>query len=161
MQVAWAAVDQLLNELRNIGSSSPFGGEIPNLLFAGNLAGQEKPKKTCTTLDQYTSQTSIRIIRTFWEWFFPTRSFRQQLLAFRNLWRFRASVSGVQAYSATYCLPSKSDSLFGVEDGPLSQVNELTYERSRVVRTSQTSDFIPRAPPYTWSRVTSPTTLEP
>lgn len=52
MQIARAAVDQLLDKFRNIRARSPFSRQIPNLLFAWNLASQEKPKETCAELDR-------------------------------------------------------------------------------------------------------------
>jgi len=46
VEVAWAAVDELLNELGDIGAGSPFCREIADLLLGWDLAGQEKPEKT-------------------------------------------------------------------------------------------------------------------
>jgi hypothetical protein len=46
VQVAGAAVDQLLDELGHVGAGRPLGREIADLLLRGNLAGQEKPEKT-------------------------------------------------------------------------------------------------------------------
>ncbi len=43
---AGAAVDKLLNELGEVGASSPFSRKIANLLLRGNLAGQEQPEET-------------------------------------------------------------------------------------------------------------------
>lgn len=47
---AGAAVDELLNELGEIGASSPLGRQVANLLLRGDLTGQQKPEKTCSPL---------------------------------------------------------------------------------------------------------------
>ena len=44
VKVSWAAVDELLDEFGNFGTSSPVGGEVADLLFAGNFTSQEKPE---------------------------------------------------------------------------------------------------------------------
>lgn len=67
VQVIRAAVDELLNELGHIGTSGPFGGEIADLLLAGNLAGQQQPEET------------------FRERLLAAGSFGKQLLALGNL----------------------------------------------------------------------------
>jgi hypothetical protein len=41
-----AAVDELLNELGDIGASSPLGRQITDLLLGGDLTGQQKPEET-------------------------------------------------------------------------------------------------------------------
>lgn len=46
VEVGGAAVDELLDELGDIGTGGPVGRQIANLLFGGNLAGQEKPEET-------------------------------------------------------------------------------------------------------------------
>lgn len=43
---AGAAVDKLLEELRELGASSPLSRESTNLLLRGELAGQEEPEET-------------------------------------------------------------------------------------------------------------------
>ena len=40
-----AAVDQLLDELGNIGASGPVGGEVADLLLGRNLASEKKPEE--------------------------------------------------------------------------------------------------------------------
>jgi hypothetical protein len=47
VKVARAAVDELLNELRDIGAGSPLGGQVADLLLARDLAGKKKPEETC------------------------------------------------------------------------------------------------------------------
>lgn len=47
VQSGRAAIDQLLNELGQIGASGPICREGTNLLFAGDFTGQEQPEKTC------------------------------------------------------------------------------------------------------------------
>lgn len=46
VEVGRAAVDQLLDELGNVGAGSPLGGQVADLLLGGNLAGEEQPEKT-------------------------------------------------------------------------------------------------------------------
>lgn len=46
VQVRGAAVDELLDELGHIGTGSPLGRQVADLLLGGNLAGQEKPEET-------------------------------------------------------------------------------------------------------------------
>jgi hypothetical protein len=41
-----AAVNELLNELGEVGAGSPLGGEVANLLLGGNLTGEEEPEET-------------------------------------------------------------------------------------------------------------------
>jgi hypothetical protein len=43
---AGAAVDELLNELGDIGARSPLSGQSADLLLGGDLAGQEQPEET-------------------------------------------------------------------------------------------------------------------
>ena len=46
MEITGAAVDELLDEFGNFGTSGPLGGEVADLLLAGNFTSQEKPEKT-------------------------------------------------------------------------------------------------------------------
>lgn len=46
MEVARAAVDELLNVLGKLRASSPLGREVADLLLRRNIAGKEKPEKT-------------------------------------------------------------------------------------------------------------------
>jgi hypothetical protein len=46
VEVGRAVVDELLDELGEVGAGSPLGGEGANLLLSGDLAGQEKPEET-------------------------------------------------------------------------------------------------------------------
>jgi hypothetical protein len=39
-------VNELLDELGDVGAGSPLGGQVANLLLSGDLAGQEKPEET-------------------------------------------------------------------------------------------------------------------
>lgn len=41
-----AAVDELLNELGEVGAGSPLSGEVADLLLRGNLTGEEEPEET-------------------------------------------------------------------------------------------------------------------
>lgn len=42
----WAAVDELLNELGDVGAGSPLGRQVADLLLAWDLTGQEQPEET-------------------------------------------------------------------------------------------------------------------
>jgi hypothetical protein len=46
VEVARAAVDELLDELGDVGTGSPLSGEVADLLLGGDLAGQKKPEET-------------------------------------------------------------------------------------------------------------------
>ena len=46
VEVAGAAVDELLDELGDVGAGSPLGGQVADLLLGGDLAGEEEPEKT-------------------------------------------------------------------------------------------------------------------
>lgn len=52
VKIIRAAVDELGNELRDVGAGSQFGGQITNLLLAWNLAGQKEPEQTYCWLTQ-------------------------------------------------------------------------------------------------------------
>jgi hypothetical protein len=43
---AGAAVDELLNELGDVGAGSPLSRQVANLLLGGDLASQQKPEQT-------------------------------------------------------------------------------------------------------------------
>jgi len=45
VKVGRAAVDELLDEFGDIGSGSPLGRQITDLLLGRNLTGQEKPEE--------------------------------------------------------------------------------------------------------------------
>ena len=67
VEVAGAAVDELLNELGDIGAGRPFSGEVADLLLRGNLAGQQKPEET------------------FWEGLLAAGGLGEELLALGDL----------------------------------------------------------------------------
>jgi len=46
VEVGWAVVDQLLDELGDVGTGSPLSREVADLLLSRDLAGQEKPEET-------------------------------------------------------------------------------------------------------------------
>lgn len=46
VEVGRAVVDELLDELGDVGAGSPLSGEVADLLLGGDLAGQEKPEET-------------------------------------------------------------------------------------------------------------------
>jgi hypothetical protein len=82
VEVAGAAVDELLNELGDIGAGGPLGGQVANLLLRGNLAGQEEPEKTLG------------------KGLLATGGLGEELLAFGDLRRVSAgaAVAGVAGY---------------------------------------------------------------
>ncbi|KAI6756511.1 hypothetical protein HG530_011109, partial [Fusarium avenaceum] len=50
VKVGRAVVDELLDELGEVGAGSPLSGEVADLLLGRDLAGQEKPEETCARL---------------------------------------------------------------------------------------------------------------
>ena len=46
VEVAGAAVDELLDERGDVRAGSPLGGQLADLLLGGDLAGEEEPEKT-------------------------------------------------------------------------------------------------------------------
>lgn len=48
VEVVGAAVNELLDELGDVGAGSPLGREVTDLLLRGDLAGQQKPEETCS-----------------------------------------------------------------------------------------------------------------
>ncbi|RBQ93725.1 hypothetical protein VDGD_20346 [Verticillium dahliae] len=46
VQVGRAVVDELLDELGEVGTGGPLGGQVADLLLGRDLAGQEKPEET-------------------------------------------------------------------------------------------------------------------
>lgn len=46
VEVAGAAVDELLDELGHIGAGSPLSGQVTDLLLAWDFTGQEQPEET-------------------------------------------------------------------------------------------------------------------
>lgn len=67
MEVAGAAVNELLDELGDIGAGGPLGGEVANLLLRGDFAGEEEPEET------------------FWERLLAAGGLGEELLAFGDL----------------------------------------------------------------------------
>jgi hypothetical protein len=66
VQIVGAAIDELFNILRELGASSPLGGEATDLLFSGDFAREEEPEKA------------------FWERLGAAGSFGEDLLALRD-----------------------------------------------------------------------------
>lgn len=50
VKVGRAVVDQFLDELGDVGTGSPLGREIADLLLGRDLAGKQKPEETCALL---------------------------------------------------------------------------------------------------------------
>lgn len=55
VEVVRAAVNELLNELGDVGASSPLSGQVTDLLFAGDLTSEQQPEET------YQCELSCRI----------------------------------------------------------------------------------------------------
>jgi hypothetical protein len=114
VEVAWAAVDELLDELRNVGTGSPFCRKVTDLLLAGNLTSQEKPEETSKGISRL--RTKLLLFHTF----------RQRLLSSGRLWEnflaFRNRPS------------SETDALFRVENG--------AFPHQRLNTTSTTVDLV-------------------
>lgn len=47
VEVGRAVIDELLDELGDVGAGSPLGGEVTDLLLGRDLTGQEEPEETC------------------------------------------------------------------------------------------------------------------
>lgn len=101
VQVARASVDQLLNKFGDVRTGRPLGGEVADLLFAGDFTSQEQPEETLrTALARTFSAISLLSFHTFWQRLVSSGGFGKKLLAFWN------------------CLSSESNTLLGIEDGP-------------------------------------------
>lgn len=46
VEIRWAAVEELHDELGHIGARSPFGGEAADLSLSGDFTGQKQPEET-------------------------------------------------------------------------------------------------------------------
>lgn len=108
VEVVGAVVDELLDELGDIGAGSPLGGQITDLLLGRDLTGQEKPEEACTPKFDFSSHqlkysytNSATVLLTFGEGLLATGSLGEDLLALRD------------------GLSTESDTLLGVEDGTL------------------------------------------
>ncbi len=103
VEVGRAVVDELLDELGDVGTGGPFGREVANLLLGGDLAGQEKPEETCGELG-LVARRSIEfehIILTLGKRLLATGGLGEKLLALGD------------------GLATEADTLLGVEDGTL------------------------------------------
>lgn len=84
VEVVGAAVNELLDELGDIGAGSPLSREVADLLLGGNLAGQQKPEETCACQRPYISTLSGSK-QTFGQGLLAARSLGEQLLALGDL----------------------------------------------------------------------------
>jgi hypothetical protein len=98
VEVAGAAVDELLNELGDVGAGSPLGGEVADLLLRGDLAGQEEPEET------------------FWERLLATGGLGEELLAFGDLSCMSSGSRESSENAITYGLAAETDTLLRVEN---------------------------------------------
>jgi hypothetical protein len=103
-----ASVDELLDELGDLGASSPLGGESADLLLSGDLSGQEKPEETLRK----------RLL--------SSGSLGQESLALGDL-EDKCSVAGNSNMEAdlAYGLATETNTLLRVEDGTLCKVSVL------------------------------------
>ncbi|KAI6759071.1 hypothetical protein HG531_013832 [Fusarium graminearum] len=102
VEVGRAVVDELLDELGEIGAGSPLSGEVADLLLSRDLTSQEKPEETCAV------RVSIdgvhiydRILLTLRKGLLATGGLGEKLLALGD------------------GLATESDTLLRVEDGTL------------------------------------------
>ena len=96
VEVVGAAVNELLDELWEIGSGGPLGGEVADLLLAGHFAGQEEPEET------------------LWQRLGATWRLREKLLAFWDLvWSVQA---GAEGCAEAYSLAAEADTLLRIQD---------------------------------------------
>lgn len=103
VEVGRAVVDELLDELGNVGTGGPFGRQVADLLLGGDLAGQEKPEETCGRFG-LVARTSIAFGAAI-------LTLRKRLLAAGRL--------GEKLLALGDGLATESDTLLGVEDGTL------------------------------------------
>lgn len=100
MEGAGAAVDELLEELGELGASSPLSRESTDLLLRGDLTGQEEPEETLG------------------EGLLTTGGLGQELLALRDLYHHvnMRSIEKKETQLNTYGLATEADTLFRVQD---------------------------------------------
>ena len=102
---AGAAVDELLDELGDIGAGSPLGRQVTDLLLGGDLAGQQEPEET---LGQGLSTAG---------------SLGQELLDLGDLMPNGLAMRTESACREliTYGTATETDTLLGVKDGTLQE----------------------------------------
>ena len=98
VEVAGAAVDELLDELGDVGAGSPLSGEVADLLLGGDLAGQEEPEET------------------FWERLLATGGLGEELLAFGDLSHMSSGSRKAVKNARTYGLAAEADTLLRVKN---------------------------------------------
>lgn len=100
---AGAAVDELLNELGEVGAGSPLSRQVADLLLSRDLASQEEPEETLRK----------RLL--------TTGSLGEELLALGDLKYCQYKFRIVLRLFATYGTATETDTLLRVEDGTLSK----------------------------------------
>lgn len=100
VKIAWASVDKLFYEVRDLGARSPLGRKVADLLLAWDIASQKKPE-----------ETYILSITSFGQALLKHRTFRQRLLSSRG---FRQNLPAFR-----YRLATKSNALFRIKNGAL------------------------------------------
>lgn len=91
VEVRWASVDELLDELGDVRSSGPVGGKITDLLFGWDFSGQEQPEETCQVslvdVHPFFFVSFFMGVHTFWERLLTTGGLGENLLAVGDLQR--------------------------------------------------------------------------
>lgn len=127
-----ATVDELLNELGDIGAGSPLGRQVTDLLLGGDLAGQQKPEETLR------------------KGLLTTGGLGQELLALGDLEITVSKQETISESIKTYSVATETDTFLRVENGTLvKKMLASSFARGCEISrlTSQTRDLIPRAPP--------------
>ena len=118
MEGAGAAVDKLLNELGDVGASSPLGGQVTNLLLGGDLAGQQQPEETLG------------------EGLLATGGLGKELLDLGDLGMSKVSSRVLHFFlssAITYGTATEANALLRVEDGALHKQKSVSKKKKKKV----------------------------
>lgn len=118
VEVAWAAVDELLNEFWDIGAGGPLGREVADLLLRWNLTGKEEPEETYR---HYQPQISVH---ESWGCLPSGRGSSPPGAFGRSCWHsgiygWSVIVFAIETCMYTHGLATETDTLLRVEDGAL------------------------------------------
>lgn len=123
VEVGRAAVDELLDELGDIGTGSPVGRQVADLLLRRNLASQEKPEETL----------GKRLL--------ATRGLGKDILALGDLLCVITYWQTLRRH--TYGLATEADALFRVENGALPDERlDATGTTVDLVESDLTNDLV-------------------
>lgn len=81
VEIVRAAVDELGDELGDVGAGGQFGGQLSNLLLAWDFSSQEKPEEAYS-LSTINLEEGLMCWLTFWQRLRASGSLRQQVSAF-------------------------------------------------------------------------------